>query len=227
MTVESKVEPARRPRNHRIAATLALCALLAFAPQRAAIAGTAGIEIATAAPVLAALRTAADYIRTENVDLAALALERLEATAGADPVATQAREALRALDAGDLAQAGALVGRIGDELAMRRQAAGRPLFADCIRAASRAFAALDSYRNAPPGPATRQAAAATAAALGRCNAEAAPAVAADPDFRRSVDGALASLARIPAAVEAGDGELVYRLLIELKAFDRLLVLRFG
>ncbi|WP_126397631.1 hypothetical protein [Blastochloris tepida] len=227
MTMAWKVECTRRPRNHRIAAAFALCALLAFSPQRAAIAETAGIGIATAPPVLAALRTAADHIRTENVDLAALALERLEAAAGTDPVAGEAREALRALDAGDLARASALIAGIADELAKRRQDAGQPLFADCIRAASRAFTALDSYRNAPPGPATRDAAAATAAALKRCNAEAAPAVSTDPDFRRSVDSALASLARIPGAVEAGDGELLYRLLIELKAYDRLLMLRFG
>lgn len=227
MAVAPKLERARGGRNFHIAAALALCALLACVPHRSVVAEAAGIEIATAAPVLAALRTAADLIRTENVDLAALAIERLNALAGADPVAIPARQALRALDAGDLAQAAALVTDIADELAERRRAAGRPLFADCIRDASRAFAALDAQRNAPPGPATRDTASMAEKALRRCNAEAAPAVAADPDFRRPVDGALASLARIPGAVAAGDGELLHRLLIELKAFDRLLVLRFG
>jgi hypothetical protein len=227
VTVAQKVERARRARNSRIAAVFALCALLMCAPHRDAGAQSAGIEIATAAPVLAALRSAADCIRTDNVDLAALALERLAAAAGVDPVAASARDALRALDAGELERAADLVARIGDELAARRHAAGRPLFADCIRTASRAFAALDAQRHAPPSPATRDAALGTETALRRCNGEAAPSVAADPDFRRSVDGALASLARIPAAVEAGDGELLHRLLIELKAFDRLLVLRFG
>jgi hypothetical protein len=226
VTVAPKVERTRPIRNRPIAAALALCALLTGTPQHDAAAQSIGIEIATAAPVLAALRTAADTIRTENVDLAALALERLEAAAAADPIATTVREALRALDAGDLAQAGVLVARIGGELAERRRRAGRPLFADCIRTASRAFAALDATRTAPLAT-TREAAAATEAALRRCNAEAVPAISADADFRRSVDGALASLARIPGAATAGDADLLHRLLIELKAFDRLLVLRFG
>ena len=49
----------------------------------------------------------------------------------------------------------------------------------------------------------------------------------NPEFRRLIDGALASLAHVPDAVAAGDGDLLHRLLIELQSFDRLLSFRFG
>jgi hypothetical protein len=48
-----------------------------------------------------------------------------------------------------------------------------------------------------------------------------------PEFRRLVDGALASLAQVPAAVAAGDSDLLRRLVSELQSFDRLLSFRFG
>jgi hypothetical protein len=49
----------------------------------------------------------------------------------------------------------------------------------------------------------------------------------NPEFRRLVDGALASLARVPEAVAANDADLLHRLVIELQSFDRLLSFRFG
>jgi hypothetical protein len=56
---------------------------------------------------------------------------------------------------------------------------------------------------------------------------------ADPDvrregeFRRLIDGAKASLAQMPKAIETHDANLVHRLLIELRSFDNLLAFRFG
>ena len=49
----------------------------------------------------------------------------------------------------------------------------------------------------------------------------------DPEFRRLIDGALASTAQIPKAVETQDSDLLVRLLIELRSFDNLLAFRFG
>ena len=47
------------------------------------------------------------------------------------------------------------------------------------------------------------------------------------EFRRLIDGALASLAQFPAAIAARDGDLLHRLLGELRAFDNLLAFRYG
>jgi hypothetical protein len=47
------------------------------------------------------------------------------------------------------------------------------------------------------------------------------------EFRRLIDGALASLAQVPKAVETRDNELLHRLLIELRSFDNLLAFRYG
>ena len=49
----------------------------------------------------------------------------------------------------------------------------------------------------------------------------------NPEFRRLVDGAKASLALIPKAIATRDGDLLHRMLIELRSFDNLLAFRFG
>ena len=48
-----------------------------------------------------------------------------------------------------------------------------------------------------------------------------------PEFRRLVDGAKAGLALIPKAIATRDGDLLHRVLIELRSFDNLLAFRFG
>jgi hypothetical protein len=48
-----------------------------------------------------------------------------------------------------------------------------------------------------------------------------------PEFRRLVDGAQASLAQVPKAVETRDSNLLHRLLIELRSLDNLLAFRYG
>ncbi|MEH3116279.1 MAG: hypothetical protein PGN25_01270 [Methylorubrum populi] len=66
-----------------------------------------------------------------------------------------------------------------------------------------------------------------AAAVNRCDAEAGEAVRSDPEFRRLADGMAASLAKVASAVAARDPALLHRLLIELRAFERLLAFRYG
>jgi hypothetical protein len=56
---------------------------------------------------------------------------------------------------------------------------------------------------------------------------AAPAIRNHADFRRLIDGALASLGQIPKAAETRDADLLHRLLIELRSFDHLLAFRYG
>jgi hypothetical protein len=48
-----------------------------------------------------------------------------------------------------------------------------------------------------------------------------------PEFRRLVDGSKASLTLIPKAIAARDGDLLHRVLIELRSFDNLLAFRYG
>jgi hypothetical protein len=63
--------------------------------------------------------------------------------------------------------------------------------------------------------------------LQRCDGMAADRIRGDGEFRRLIDGALASLAQIPKAIETKDADLTHRLLIELRSFDNLLAFRFG
>jgi hypothetical protein len=63
--------------------------------------------------------------------------------------------------------------------------------------------------------------------LERCDGMADDTVRNSPEFRRLVDGAKASLALIPKAIATRDGDLLHRVLIELRSFDNLLAFRFG
>ena len=65
------------------------------------------------------------------------------------------------------------------------------------------------------------------AVLQRCDGMAPPAIRAHAEFRRLIDGALASLAQFPKAIETRDADLLHRLLIELRSFDHLLAFRYG
>ena len=49
----------------------------------------------------------------------------------------------------------------------------------------------------------------------------------DPEFRRLIDGAKASMKFIPQAIAEHDTDLLHRVLIELRSFDNLLAFRFG
>jgi hypothetical protein len=184
--------------------------------------------------VLAERRIAAGYIRTGNADLAALALERLAKALRDSPQAPLAADALAAIDAADLPRAAELIEQLGDRLAEARRQAGVRVLADCVREASRAYQPLDVHRLQRPDlaiaasrTAIADAARASEAAFAGCDGEAPAAVKADPDFRRLIDGARASLAKVPAAAETGDDDLLHRLLIELRAFEQLLLFRFG
>ena len=119
-------------------------------------------------------------------------------------------------------------------LAKMRRASGVEVLADCVLDANGAMDTLMVFRDARPdwskaevGADVKAKGAAYETLLRRCDAMAAPTVRNDPEFRRLIDGALASTAQIPKAVETQDSDLLVRLLIELRSFDNLLAFRFG
>jgi len=198
-------------------------------------------------------RVAIGYLRTGNVDLAGLEIDRLrqawqevsshkkpEAFDRALYVKAMTDIAMRLVTADMLLNMGkpdnaraSLVG-VRDDLYDLRKSAGIAVLADCVRDAGTAMDALMVYNDrdldfAKPGVSAELAAKATAAAqtLTRCDGMADAKTHEEPEFRRLIDGAQASLALIPKAIESKDASLVHRVLIELRSFDNLLAFRFG
>jgi hypothetical protein len=209
---------------------------------------------AAAEKVQAHYRVALGYLRTENVDLAAREIERMReawsAFTGIKPPAVLAGTELYAVATTDIvmrlvsAQMMIDFGRpnvardalipIRTELTKLRRAAGISALADCIADANAAMDALFVYNDAAldwSRDETRRDIGAKATAyadgLKQCDGIAPEAVYADAQFRRLVDGALASLTLVPKAIETRDGDLLHRALIELRSFDNLLAFRFG
>ncbi|RTE89393.1 hypothetical protein D6B98_31025 [Bradyrhizobium sp. LVM 105] len=206
-------------------------------------------------PMMANLRTAASYARTGNIALAQMEIE--EATATWKQLATHTPfphppyapvalteflgrggerlgAAARALDSGDVVAAGRellLLRRSFHEL---RRRSGLYGLADCVFEIA---PAMDKLRVAAthygehPAPARAEETIASASAfrdrLQRCNDWARADVADTSEFRRLIDGAIASSTEISHAAMAGDGPLVHRYLIELQSYAQLLDFRFG
>ncbi len=123
---------------------------------------------------------------------------------------------------------------IREEMSAVRRASGVEVLADCVLDANTAMKALRTVADAPPDwdkPETAADIAAKADAYGaavkRCDGMAAESVRADPEFRPLVDGIAASLAAVPKAVAARDGDLLHRIINELQEFDDLLAFRYG
>jgi hypothetical protein len=201
-------------------------------------------------------RVALGYVRTGNADLAARELERMNAAWNAliDRFGSDRPAALRdnamygtvltdvatriatihiVIDLGRLDAAQASLAAIRHSLRAMRRASGIDVLADCVLDANGALDALLAARDGADWsePAARGrvliAAAVHAEHLKRCDAMAGAEVRRDGEFRRLIDGALASLAQVAQAAEARDPDLIHRLLIELRAFDNLLAFRFG
>ena len=202
-------------------------------------------------------RVAIGYLRTGNLDLALLEIDRLREAwgaferrfAGKRPVAFDGNPHYATLWTGVNAR---FVGidlmiSMGKPDAVRksledirgdlydfRKAAGIVVLADCVRDANVGMDALMVYDDRSHNlamPQTRADLAATAqrygATLTRCDGIAGDAVRKSAEFRRLIDGATASLALIPQAIETREGDLLHRVLIELRSFDNLLAFRFG
>jgi hypothetical protein len=202
-------------------------------------------------------RVALGYLRTDNVDLAVREIEAMrEAWSalverfGPKRPAAFAGNQLYVVTLTDIgtrlvtAQIMIGIGRpdiardalvpIRGALSRLRRASGIQVLADCIADANAAMDEFFIYHDAAPDwskDETRRDVAAKAAgyaeALNRCDGMAPDSVRADPQFRRLIDGALAGLAFVPKAIETRDGELLHRVLGELRAFDNLLAFRYG
>ena len=202
-------------------------------------------------------RVAIGYLRTGNADLASLEIDRLRQAwggltarfAGKRPDAFDGNSLYGALwTAGSArlvaaelmlktgrpeAAAQSLNGLRGD-LYYVRQGSGIVVLADCVRDANAIMDALMAYDDRKldwTKSETRFGIANRASIYGheleRCETLAGEALRAAPEFRRLVDGAKAGLALIPTAIATRDGDLLHRVLIELRSFDNLLAFRFG
>jgi hypothetical protein len=201
-------------------------------------------------------RVAIGYLRTGNRDLAMLEIDRLREAWGAvasrfskppDAFADHAQlytttmldVSTRLVAASIMINSGrpdaardSLTG-LRNELSDLRKAAGVVVLADCVREANDAMDALFAYDRALDwtNSDTRFAVANKASIYGyvldRCDRIASDAVRGTPEFRRLIEGAKAGLALIPKAITTRDGDLLHRILIELRSFDNLLAFRFG
>ncbi len=202
-------------------------------------------------------RVAIGYLRTGNTDLASLEIDRLRQAwhtlttrfAGHPPDAFDGNPLYRTLftavdarlvgadmilNSGRAQVARQSLEAIRADLHALRQKSGIVVLADCVGDASQAAAELMVYnkRNLDwSKPETRYAIAGKAAVYGhelaRCDAMASEAVRKDPEFRRLIDGAQASLTRVPEAIAERNTGLLHRVLIELRAIDNLLSFRYG
>jgi len=232
-------------------------ALAIAAPSVAARAGDLANFNAAVETAAGHNRVAIGYLRTGNVDLASVEVDRLRSAwakvaerfsskrpdafdgnphyvVAFTDIATRLIAADMMLNSGrgEVAQEALIAVR--DDLYNLRKSAGIVVLADCVRDANQAMDALVVYNDRAldwSKPETRFDIAAKASiygyAVARCDGMASEAVRKDADFRRLVDGVKASLAFMPRAIAERDTGLLHRVLIELRAFDNLLAFRFG
>jgi hypothetical protein len=202
-------------------------------------------------------RGALGYLRTENVDLASLELERMHSAwmevvrlYGQNPPAafrtnpryaatlhevrfyvTTAIAMLSSSQFGAAREALETNRRLLHEL---RQASGIEVLADCVIETNAAMAQFFAFDAAPLDLTKPEVAADVAnratqlgTAAQRCDGVAPPEVRASPEFRRVLDGIATSLAYVPTAINTRDVDMLHRVIGELRAFDQLLTFRYG
>jgi hypothetical protein len=202
-------------------------------------------------------RVALGYLRTENVDLASIELERMHSAwievmrlYGQNPPAafrTNPRyaatlhevrfyvtTAIAMLSSGQFGAAREALETNRRLLHELRQASGIEVLADCVMETNKAMARFFAFDVATPDLAKPEVAADVAnkaaelaATAKRCDGIAPPEVRANPEFRRLLDGIAASLAYVPTAVNTRDVDMLHRAIGELRAFDQLLTFRYG
>jgi hypothetical protein len=202
-------------------------------------------------------RVAIGYLRTGNTDLAGVELDRLRDAwrkltarfAGHRPDAFDGNPlyptlftgvdarlvgADMMLNSGRAPAAQQSLEAIRADLHKLRQTSGIVVLADCIGDASKAanaFMAYDKHGLDLSKADTAYAVAGKAAVysheLARCDAMASDTVRKDPEFRRLIDGAQASLTFVPKAIKEHDSNLFHRVVGELRAIDNLLLFRYG
>ena len=198
-------------------------------------------------------RVAIAYLRTGNVDLAALEIDRLRqawvavtslkrpAALNRDPqlytttmvdVATRLVGVSIMMDSGRPDNARQGLQAIRAQLTALRKANGVEVLADCIAEANATMDRLMTFNdealdwNRQTG-AVAQLGTAYHTQIDRCDAMADQAVREAPEFRRLVDGIRNSLSQFPKAIAGKDTDLLRRLLGEMRSFDNLLAFRYG
>jgi hypothetical protein len=192
-------------------------------------------------------RVAAGYLRTGNIDLAVLELEGIRGswakvaslprpaafrdeqryTGTMLDIAARLLGATLVLNMGRVDVARESLDAVRKSLADLRRENGVAVLADCVLDANTSMNALFAHDEKPDWESVSAGADSYRATLQRCDGMAPPGIRNRAEFRRLIDGALASLAQIPAAVQARDRDLLHRLLIELRSFDHLLAFRYG
>lgn len=238
----------------RLAAAMAIVCLLTN-PARAEVsldAFSAAVEQASAHN-----RVALGYLRTENLALAELELDQLSNAwravtdrFGAAPpeafkgnalygstlldISVRIASAHMLLSAGRPQPVIATLQAIRTALAAMRRASKIEVLADCVLDANALMDGLIRFRDDKPDLNAAAQAARLAEAgenyartIRRCDAMAPTGVRQDPEFRRLIDGSLAGISLLPRAIETRDGNLLHRVLIELRSLDNLLAFRYG
>lgn len=194
----------------------------------------------------AKVRLASTYLRTGNVDFAAIALEEIIESKVPERLPTsldglvkttvsQTKSALTLIDANESGDARNVLLQLRQKIFQQHQTWKIVVFDDCIWALISRGPPLWKFRKNRPDLADRQQSQAVVKAtlnylrqLNKCDSMATPAMKANADYHRLVSGARESLERIPVeAIAQKDGGLLYRFIIELRSFDRLLYFRFG
>ena len=202
-------------------------------------------------------RSAWFYLRTGNVDLAAMELsffvsgwDEIRARfadappgpfaddplwrAGLAEVGTRAADGMAALEAADPEAAKASLEAIPRVMADMRARSGVVTFSDAVEALTQAMEGLWRYRHEPPDfddEAIRadlgEGTARLRAAFDRLQDEAPDEVAFDDRFLRLVADSDAAVERLEDALQARDQTALVNVLRELRSFERLLWLNFG
>ncbi|HZP79001.1 MAG TPA: hypothetical protein VFB45_22885 [Pseudolabrys sp.] len=202
-------------------------------------------------------RVAAGYLRTGNVDLASVELDRfkdawntlVERFAGKPPdafagnplfastlIGVRARivAANLMIDSRRPDSARDALTAVREDLSKLRRSSGIVLLADCVLDANKAMDTLFIFNDRKLDWAKPEIAFDIAAGAGiyghelaRCDRMASEDIKNNPEFRRLIDGALGSLRLVPKAVATHDADMLHRILIELRSFDNLLAFRFG
>jgi len=225
-------------------ALLAMLLVLCMAPARAGDLDDFNTAVEAA---MSHHRVAAGYLRTGNIDLAALEIDSMrEAWAKVStlprPAAFRNPEGYTAimlqtaaeligttlvLNMGRPDVAAESLAKIRKSLSALRRENNVTVLADCVLDANVSMDALFALDGKADWESLSAGAESYRATLQRCNGMASERIRGDGEFRRLIDGALASLAQMPKAVDAKDADLAHRLLIELRSFDNLLAFRFG
>jgi hypothetical protein len=231
----------------------AVCLMLLSSP---ALAGGPDFQAAQS-EAYAHYREAAFYTRTENIPVAALALDEFVSKWSAlvrryaddpppayasDPrwkatlqeILARARTGLDSLDAGEPEAAAEAIGPIRAMLGDLRHRNNVASFSDTVDALSAAMDVLARYRKDVRNikdPATvkkiGKQADVVEALFEKCRDEAGPEMSDDPEFKRLISGAAESMAKVRNSLKTGNLRLFRIGSGELRSYERIMFLRFG